>query len=180
MAADVVMYGAITVPMSTREEWMTQLIQQREYEWLSEIGELECAHQTPENALEALKDFALEPHERLELNWMASTLAIEVAFSFERYLQLGQTVTELVASCSASNGFGALTILGHRPMRFGFRVSVSRGGVNFQKLSIDQRLAEEQTDTFAKTMVRTAAQLDRLVGRIGVEPRVNPFSGHAA
>jgi hypothetical protein len=180
MAADVVMYGAITVPMQTREEWMSQLLQHDDVSWLAEVGQMECTLATPELAIEALKGYALEPHDRVEVDWLASTLALECSLSFDTYLQLGQTVCQLVASCEPFQGFGALTILGHRPARFGFRLAVSRKGLNFQRLSIDQRLAEESSPAFAQTMVRTAHQFDRLVGRRSGSHQVNPFTGHAA
>ncbi len=180
MAADVVVYGAVTVPRSGREEWLTSEIRGEHYAWMSEIGRDACACFTPEVLMESLKEVACEAHERLELTWLSSTLSIEASLSFERYLEVGQSLAHLAVSALSANGFGALTVLGQQPMRFGFRVAVGRGGVTFQQLSVDLRLQAEESPQFAKTVVQTAAQLDRLVGRRRPALGVNPFTGHAA
>lgn len=184
MSWDVVMFGSISVPERSREEWLTTPINRDEFPWLDEVGGVDVSLDTPEALLAFLGEVTLAPHHFFDVTADSSLVTVQGYLGEEPYRDVCQALVLLFASAGAFGGQGELTIFGYQGIRFGERVSLANGNVTYRQLSLEELGEVERSRAFACVNARVHQRFDALVGRptAPVDARratwmVHPFTG---
>ncbi|MBL8918385.1 MAG: hypothetical protein JNJ54_05960 [Myxococcaceae bacterium] len=165
MSWDVVMFGSISVPERSREEWLTAPINRDEFPWLDEVGGVDVPLETPEALLAFLADAALAPHQFFDVAADSSLVTVQGYLSEEPWRDVCQALVLLFASAGAFGGHGELTVFGYQGIRFGERVTLANGQVSYRQLSLDELGEVERSKTFSCLNARIHQRFDTLVGR---------------
>lgn len=184
MAWDVVMFGALSVPQSNVEAWLTSTLLREHFGWLEACGGDDVPHQTPEALLAFLSEVTVAPHELFEVALVEGRVTVQCYVSEDPYRETSQALALLFASAAAFAGVGELITCGYRGIRFGEKLSVKAGRADLMKLGPEALAAVEQLRQFNELDERIHQRFDALVGRppAPLDPRrsrtaIHPFTG---
>lgn len=165
MSWDVVLFGSISVPERSREEWLTTPINRDEFPWLDELGGVDTTLETPEALLSLLGEVQLPPHLFFDVSGESSLVTVQGYLSEEPYRDVCQPLVLLFASAAAFGATGELTLFGYQGIRFGERLTLANGVVSFRQLTTDELGEVERSKTFQLINARVHQRFDILVGR---------------
>ncbi|MBL8935195.1 MAG: hypothetical protein JNM69_11630 [Archangium sp.] len=165
MSWDVVMFGSISVPERSREEWLTTPINRDEFPWLDEVGGVDVTHETPEALLAFLTDVPLAPHQFFDVSADSSLVTVQGYLSEEPYRDVCQALALLFASAAAFGGTGELSLFGYQGIRFGERLTLANGQATFRQATQEELGELERSKTFQCVNARIHQRFDTLVGR---------------
>jgi hypothetical protein len=176
MAWDVVMFGSLSVPERNVEEWLSSSVGREELAWLDELAGAEVVHDTPEALVTFLREVTLAPHELFQVNLVDGKVTVECYVSEDPYRETSCALALLFASAAPFGGTGELTFYGYQGIRFGERLTVMAMRASFQKLSLAELGAVEQSKTFTDLDAKIHERFDALVGRASPAGRLDPRS----
>jgi hypothetical protein len=184
MSWDVVMFGSISVPERSREEWLTTPINRDEFPWLDELGGVDVPLETPEALLTFLSEVPLAPHQFFDVSADASLVTVQGYLAEEPWRDTCQALALLFASAAAYGATGELTMFGYQGIRFGERLSLANGQATFRQLTQGELGELERSRTFQCVNARIHQRFDSLVGRPDAPTdarrttwMVHPFTG---
>ncbi len=184
MAWDVVMFGSLSIPERSVEEWLTATVTREDLPWLDELSGSDVLHETPEALLSFLRDVTVAPHELFEVSVADGQVKVDCYVSEDPFRETSQALALLFASAASFGGTGTLTFYGYQGIRFGERIVLSAGQARFAKLTQTELGEVERCRAFVELDARIHARFDTLVGRpeAPLDPRksrliIHPFTG---
>lgn len=186
MAFDVVMFGSLSMPQRSLEDWLASPVALAEFPWLDDVGGADATHETPEALLSFLGDVGCAPHELFEVSLLEGELTVQCYASEDTFRSTSQALALLFASSAAFGGLGELCFCGYQGIRFGERLVVKGGRGTFTRISGDALARLEQHQAFLTLDAKIHERFDSLVGRPvsnrPLDPRrsrwiVHPFTG---
>lgn len=183
MAFDVVMFGSLSIPQRSLEDWLASPVEFSEYPWLDEVGGVDVFHDTPEALLSFLADVSCAPHELFEVSLQEGEVTVQCYASEDTFRATSQALALLFASSAAFGGLGELCYTGYQGIRFGEQLLVRGGRGTFRRVAGDELARLEQQKAFLALDARIHERYDSLVGRTAPsDPRrtrwiIHPFTG---
>ena len=185
MAFDVVMFGSLSVPERSVEDWLVSPVETADFPWLDEVGGVEVPQDTPEALLSLLANVTCAPHELFEVSLQGGQLTVSCYASEDTFRETSLALSLLFASSAAFGGLGELCFTGYQGIRFGERLLVRGGQGTFQKVTNEELSRLELHAGFMALDRKIHERYDKLVGRrpaAPVDPRrarwvVHPFTG---
>lgn len=184
MAWDVVMFGALSLPETNVEAWLSSRVSAEDLPWLDEVGGNDVHHDSPEGLLTFLREVTVAPHELFHVSLVEGRLTVECYVSEDPYRESSTALALLFASAAAFGGTGELTFYGYQGIRFGERLRLAAGSCTFASLSQHELGSVERAPGFVALDARIHERFDSLLGR---EPRpldprrsrlvIHPFTG---
>lgn len=184
MAWDVVMFGSLSIPQQSVEDWLSTVVSRDEFPWLDDLGGTDVMHDTPELLLSFLRDITVAPHEIFRVDLSDGQVRVQCYVSEDPYRETSQALAMLFASSAHFGGQGELVFYGYQGIRFGERLSVGGGNATFTRLGQAELGNVERMKDFTELNAKIHERFDSLVGRpeTPMDPRrsklvVHPFTG---
>lgn len=183
MAFDVVMFGSLSIPERSLEDWLASPVELSEYPWLDEVGGADVTHDTPEGLLSFLGEVGCAPHELFQVSLLEGQLTVECYASEDTFRTTSQALALLFASSAAFGGLGELCYSGYQGIRFGERLLVQGGRGTFTRVNGLELARLEQQKAFVSLDAKIHERFDSLVGRSATTDLrrskwiIHPFTG---